>query len=949
MRPDGWATYRRLLGYVWPYSFAFAGAVAAFLVGSAAEAVFVKLFERLIDSWDEGLADAALFIPLAMLGAVCARGLGEFAGEMLLSRISFSVVHNLRVALFEQLLQMPSAFFDASAQGHLVSRITYNVAQLRDAGTVALRALVQDGVKILVFLGCMIYLSWQLTLIFVAAVPIVAAVVLAASRRFRRIARRIQGSMRDVTHVTGELVAGYRVVRIFGGEPYERRRFARASHANRRQNLKMVMTKVVSTHVVQILVVAAVAVLISLLARPEIVQGLSIGNFTGFLMFAGLLVRPVRRLTEVNARLQRGLAAAEDVFSQLDTEVEADSGGHRVSRVLGRIEFRDVHFGYQQGVNDVLRGISLTIEPGQTVAVVGRSGSGKSTLASLIPRFYDVARGQVLIDGTPVRDYAKDNLRSHIALVSQQVTLFNDTLAANIAYGALSNATPEAVDEAVGRARVRTFAAHLPAGLNTLVGDDGVLLSGGQRQRVAIARAILKNAPILILDEATSALDSESERHIQGALSEVMRGRTTLVIAHRLSTVESADVIVVMDEGRIVETGTHESLLAFGGVYTNLHEAQFSDIEPRAMPAVETKADPPAVTEGALPEPPGPNLVRGWYSDAWWLRLLVPLSWVFGRIAARRRRLSVAGQRPSWRAPIPVLVVGNLTVGGTGKTPFVIWLVRQLLRRGYRPGVVARGYRGRANRNPVAVAAAGADPGQVGDEPPILARRTGVPVVICRDRVRAVQFLAAEFDVDVVVCDDGLQHYALARDVEIAVIDGFRGFGNGRLLPAGPLRESPERLREVDWVIANRQRSGLAERETVMHIRPCAFVNLQTGVRMAPDHFAAQYPNVNAVAGVGNPDGFAQTLYGLGLKPTLQPLGDHHRYFGDEIHFDNDWPVVCTEKDAVKLDRLDVPLGHCWFLETEIEIDDEGLRRLDELLDAAVPVQHGPPAGGERS
>ncbi len=931
MRHDGWAIYRRLLGYVWPYSLAFAGAVVAFLIGGGAEAAFVKLFERLIDNWDEGLPDAALFIPLAMLGTVLVRGIGEFVGEVLLSRISFSVVHNLRVALFEQLLQMPSALFDASTQGHLVSRITYNVNQLRDAGTVALRALIQDGLKVLVFLGCMIYLSWQLTLVFVAAVPVVAAVVLTASRRFRRIARRIQGSMRDVTHVTGELVSGYRVVRIFGGESYERSRFVRASHANRRQNLKMVMTKVASTHVVQVLVVAAVAVLISLLARPQVVQGLSVGNFTGFLMFAGLLVRPVRRLTEINARLQRGLAAAEDVFGQLDAAVEVDSGTHAVDRVRGRIEFRNVHFGYDRGAGEVLRGIDLVIEPGQTVAVVGRSGSGKSTLASLIPRFYEVAQGEVLIDDTPVQDYAKDNLRSQIALVSQQVTLFNDTLAANIAYGALANASPEAVDEAVRRARVRGFAERLPEGLNTMLGDDGVRLSGGQRQRVAIARALLKDAPILILDEATSALDSESERLIQGALAEVMRGRTTLVIAHRLSTVENADLILVMDEGRIVETGNHASLLANGRTYTNLHDAQFKDIEPRAAPVVETPATPPMAVTNAFPQPVRRGWAAAWYEDAWWLRLLVPLSWLFGCLAARRRR-SVDG-KSAWRAPLPVLVVGNLTVGGTGKTPFVIWLVRQLLERGYQPGVVARGYRGRANRKPVLVPATGTDPEQVGDEPPIIARQTGVPVVICRDRVRAVQHLAELFDVDIVVCDDGLQHYALARDIEIAVVDGCRRLGNGRLLPAGPLREPAQRLAEVDWVIANHQPAGLVEAETLMRIRPRAFVNLQTGARMAPQQFAAQYPNANAVAGVGNPDGFARTLCELGVEPALHPLDDHHRYFGDEIRFDNDWPVVCTEKDAVKLHRLDLPLGHCWFLAIETEIGEEGLRHLDKLLE----------------
>ena len=932
MRADGWSTYRRLLGYVWPYSLAFAGSITAFLIGTAAEAWFVKLFERLIDNWDEGLPDAASFIPLAMLGTVLIRGLGEFAGETLLSRVSFSVVHNLRVALFEQLLHMPSAFFDASAQGHLVSRITYNVAQLRDAGTVALRSLIQDGIKVVVLLGCMFYLSWQLTLIFVAAVPVVAVVVLAASRRFRRIARRIQGSMREVTHVTGEMISGYRVVRIFGGEQYERARFARASHANRRQNLKMVMTKVASTHVVQLLVVAAVAVLITLLARPELAKGLSIGNFTGFLMFAGLLVRPVRRLTEVNARLQRGLAAAEDVFGQLDAEVETDSGTHVVDRVRGHIEFRDVHFAYERSAGDVLRGIDLTIEPGQTVALVGKSGSGKSTLASLIPRFYEVERGELRIDGTPVRVYAKDNLRSQIALVSQQVTLFNDTLATNIAYGSLSSAAPGAIDDAVRRAQADVFVDRLPKGLNTEVGDDGVLLSGGQRQRVAIARALLKDAPILILDEATSALDSESERQIQAALDEVMRGRTTLVIAHRLSTVENADTIVVMNEGRIVETGTHASLMASGKIYASLYDAQFTEGEAVAGRAEDSAAPRPVATRMDPQDAPPTSLAGSWYQDTWPSRILLPLAWLFGYFARRRRMAAMTGKRPPWRAGVPVLVVGNLTVGGTGKTPFVIWLARQLRERGFKPGVVSRGYGGRGGRRPLTVPAINADPDLVGDEPPIIAQHTGVPVVICRNRVTAVRYLIERHSVDIVVSDDGLQHYALARDVEIAVIDGHRGFGNGRLLPAGPLREPASRLAEVDWVIANWRPSGLAESETVMSMRPLFFANLQTGVKMAPAQFAAHHPNVNAVAGVGNPDRFAHTLRSLGLNPALHPLDDHHRYSGEEIRFDNDWPVVCTEKDAIKLRRLDVVLGHCWYLEIEADMGRAGEQRLAALL-----------------
>ena len=928
-RTTDWSTYKRLLGYVRPYWAIFAVAVLGYLVGSGAEAYFVNLFGELVDDWDVGAARAAFFIPLAMLGAAVVRGLGEVIGEMLLAQVSFTVVHNLRMALFEQLLHLPSRFFDGSSQGRLVSRITFNVAQLRDTGTDALKSIIQDGGKVAVFLGCMLYLNWTLTLIFIAAVPVVAIVVLYASRRFRGIARRIQKAMGDVTHVASEAIAGYRVVRIFGGEDYERRRFDRASRANRRRNLKMVITKVASTQVVQILVVAAVALLIATLARPDVAHGLSTGDLVVFLGLAGMLARPIRKLTEVNARLQKGLAAAEDVFAQLDAPVERDRGALSIDRAEGRVEFRAVNFSYRGDQAPALSDINLTAAPGQTVALVGRSGSGKSTLASLIPRFYEADSGEVLVDGRAVQDYDQASLRRQIALVTQQVNLFNDTVAANIAYGALAGADPAALEDAVRRAHAHDFIAALPRGMNTLVGDDGVLLSGGQRQRIAIARALLKDAPILILDEATSALDSESERHIHAALEEAMRGRTTLVIAHRLSTVENADLIYVMDEGRIVERGDHDSLMALGGLYAQLYDAHADNGGNGARASV------PAPQARKLGGDAGGAsvLARGWYEDAWWTRLLAPAAWLWRRVAGRRRLATLTGRSASWRAPVPVIVVGNITVGGTGKTPLVIWLVRWLQQRGLRPGVVARGYGGKGNRSPLAVAPQGADPSRCGDEPLVIAAQTGCPVVVCRNRVKAVQALLRAADVDVVVADDGLQHYALGRDFEIAVVDGHRGLGNGRLLPAGPLREPAGRLKQVDWVVSNGRPSAAAPQAGLMRMRPVAFVNLGTGETLSPTEFVACHERVHAVAGIGNPDRFARLLEELGLRSELHAFADHHRFSGAEIAYEDDAAVVCTDKDAVKLSRLAVPLGQCWRLQVAAEIDASGEERLRTALE----------------
>ena len=517
--------------------------------------------------------------------------------------------------------------------------------------------------------------------------PVLGLIVVFASNRFRRISRRIQHSMGDVTHVVAEVANGYREVKIFGGQQQEEDRFLRASKVNRQQNMKMVITKVFSSQTNETIIALGLCGLIVVLYSPEFGVQLSSGKAVEFLVLAGMLGRPIRKLSEINAKLQRGFAAAEDIFKQLDSGIESNEGDFELDRAMGQVSFKDVSFRYTPDGPDVLKNIHLDIAPGQTVALVGRSGSGKSTLASLLPRFYDVAQGRITLDGTNIQSYELSNLRKHISFVSQQVTLFNDSLRKNIAYGDMASVCDEEIQKSLSRAYADDFVQKLTHGLDTMVGDDGVLLSGGQRQRIAIARALLKDAPVLIMDEATSALDNESEKYIQAALQEVMIGRTTLVIAHRLSTVESADMIVVMDEGRIVEQGTHYELLERQGLFADLYNAQFQDEpeqseEPSSTDsAVRGIGFSAQVRSGNLLGQSTNALTRAWYSRAVWVKTLLPLAWVYGWLSRRRARAQKRANESSSdfaMSRLPILVVGNITVGGTGKTPVVAGLIEFL-------------------------------------------------------------------------------------------------------------------------------------------------------------------------------------------------------------------------------------------------------------------------------
>ena len=909
---------KRLLSYTFRYKWSFLISIFGFIAFASADIAAVEWIRQIISYINEETDSIDELLALSLILIATVRGIGFFVGNYFMSRVGFGIVRDLRLELFKKLHILPKSYFDLNQSGQLINRITFTTTQVSGATSSAVKTIVREGFLLIGLFCYLLYLNFKLTLLLIITAPLIAFIVYVAGKRLKKLAKKIQTAMGDVTHIASEAVDGHVEIKSFNAEEYENNRFTEANDSNRLQNLKLEATGNLATPIIQILVSISLSLVAYFALGDQLGITLDAETFVAFFTAAGLMAKPIRQLSNVNITIQKGLAAASEIFEQLDHSNENDEGS-KTSTILGNIEFKDVSFAYDNS-NNVLENINISIKENETIAIVGKSGSGKTSLANLIPRFYDHSSGDIFIDGTSIREYSLDYLRSCISIVNQSPTLFNDTIERNIAYGddAIDH---EKVVESARRAGCIDFIENLPEAFNSEIGDDGVLLSGGQRQRLAIARAFYKDSPIIILDEATSALDSESEQKVQDALEKLITDRTTIVIAHRLSTIEKASKIIVLNDGKISEIGTHDELINSDGIYKSLYKNNFQD----SKKITSTSNTPNQLLVPVFDDDDSKSfVVESWYNKSLWLYLLYPFSLIFKMVSIfRKNRLqskSLAKPKPQ----IPIIIVGNITIGGTGKTPLVKYIATNLKSLGYKPGLVSRGYGGKYKETLRVDESTSVK--QTGDEAQILAT-LGIPFYIDKNRLRAVNKIMDETDCDVIISDDGLQHYNMHRDIEILVIDGKRRFGNNLLFPAGPLRESKNRIDEVDFIINN---SGPTQGdEFLMNITPNKFVHLNSGKSYEIDKWP-MHKQVHAVAGLGNPGRFFDTLERLGFDVIKHPFPDHHNFSTSDLHYLDHLPIIMTEKDATKCKNFEN--NKIWYLSVDADVSNQFISDLNNKL-----------------
>ena len=909
---------KRLLGYTFRYKYSFFISVIGFISFAFADIAAVEWIRRIIGFINSEEENFNSFLALSLILIALGRGIGFFVGNYFMSKVGFGIVHDLRAELFQKLHNLPKSYFDANQSGQLINRITFTTTQVSGAASNAVKTLIREG---FLLVGLFVYLSilnFKLTLLLIGTAPLIAIIVYIAGKRLKKLAKKIQTAMGDVTHIASEAVDGHVEIKSFNAEEYENSRFLEANTSNKNQNLKLEATGNMATPIIQVLVSISLSIVAYFALGAQLGISLDAETFVAFFTAAGLMAKPIRQLSNINIIVQKGLAAANEIFEQLDQEIESDIGSNQ-SDIDGNIEFKNVNFSYETG-KQVLSDINFSINKNETVAIVGKSGSGKSTIANLIPRFYNHSSGDILIDDVPISEFSLEHLRSAISIVNQNPSLFNDTIAKNIAYGD-DSVDVDKLKESAKLSGCEEFIDNLPEGYESEIGDDGVLLSGGQRQRLAIARAFYKDSPIIILDEATSALDTESELIVQEALEKLISNRTTIVIAHRLSTIENASKIIVLNEGQIVETGTHNDLLENKSIYHSLYKNKFED-SPNIInkPVHSVQLYMPEYNDEVTTS----FVVDSWYNKSIWLYLLYPFSLVFSFLTSRRRRRYLKNKIKSFTSKIPLIVIGNLTIGGTGKTPLVKYIAKELMAKGYKPGIVSRGYGGQFKKTLKVTVETSVK--ETGDEAQILSK-LGIPFYIDKNRVRAVKELLKNNDCNVILSDDGLQHYKMGRNIEIAVIDGKRRFGNNLTFPAGPLRESKNRLKTVDFVVNN---SGPTdEGEYLMSISPTKFVHLKSGKSYSVENWP-MHNQVHAVAGLGNPGRFFDLLEKLGFDIVRHPFPDHHNFSSSDLFYLDHLPIIMTEKDASKCKDFDN--NKIWYLAIDADVNNKFIDNLDRKL-----------------